>query len=183
MRLSFSVGVVAVAAGLALARPEIPYASLSGGATTINFDSLAGSPTLGAGEVLSNQYAAQGVTFSVPNFNAYASTSIAAISTLQSDPNVIWINQDSGSPNAVGIYVDFSVPVNRAGAWVGGSLNSTFSIAAYNGANLLEGVTHAPERLAAGAGGVPGDRARGGDHQDRVLFDQLRRGELELLHR
>ncbi len=138
------LAVCAGAAGAATARPEIPYASISASATTINFDSLAGSPTLGNGEILAGQYAAQGVTFDVPNYNAYASTSIANLAALQSDPNVIWIDQGGGGGGAlaVGINANFSAPMQRVGVWFGGSGGSTFSIAAYDGGTLLETVTH-----------------------------------------
>ncbi|MFM9995761.1 MAG: hypothetical protein ACKVU4_08175 [Phycisphaerales bacterium] len=140
------VGVVTCAAGVADARPEIPYANLPASATTINFDTMAGTPVLGTGEVLGGQYAGSGVTFTVPNYNAYATNgAIATGSLLNTDPNVIWINQGGGTGGAlaVGINLNFSAPVHRVGAWMGGSSGSTFSIAAYNGTTLLETITHA----------------------------------------
>ncbi len=141
-------GVIA-AAGCAAAAwgwPEVPYASIPGSATHINFDSMVGSPTLGAGEVLGGQYASQGVSFTTPNFNAYATNgAIATLCTINSDPNMVWADQGGGGggASAVGLHATFSSPVSIVGAVYAGSSTGTFSLAVYSGTTLLETVTKA----------------------------------------
>src|SRR5262249_4040764 len=124
LKQAFVAAVMACAVAMTAARPEIPYSSLPAGSATLNFYTMAGSPVLGSGEILGAQYAGQGVICSVPNYNAYATNgALATFSLLQTDPNVVWIDQagGGGGSSAVGIQVDFSVPVRRAGAWMGGS--------------------------------------------------------------
>ena len=138
------VGLLAVgllAGPMAANAAAIGYSSFSG--TVINFDGLAGSAVLGAGEALSNQYSGSGVTFNVPNFGAFASTSIAGDATLNSDPNVVWVNQGGGGGggSAVGIDINFSSAQSQVGLWIGGSLGSTMTLAVYNGNTFLESVT------------------------------------------
>ncbi len=120
----------------------IPYGSFNG--TVINFDGLAGSPTLGAGEVLANQYIGRGVTFTVPNYNAYATNGILATgSSLTSLPNVIWVDQGGGSGGSLaqGMQIKFSTPQFQVGLYFALSHNSTATLAVYNGSTLLESVT------------------------------------------
>jgi hypothetical protein len=125
---------------------SVSYASFSG--TLISFDSLTGSPTLGSGEVLANQFADQGVTFSVPNFNAYASDGVLATdSPLCSLPNVIWVDQGGGLGGSLaqGLYINFSTPQSMIGLYVEGSSNnfstSTFTLAVYDGDTMLDSLT------------------------------------------
>ena len=132
----------------------IAYASISG--TVINFDSLTGSPVLGLGEILAGQFSGLGVTFNVPNFNAYATNGVLATSsTLNTDPNVIWVDQGGGGggASALGMNIDFSTPQSRVGVLFLGSLNSTFTLAVYSGATLLESLTSS---LGPGASGTEG---------------------------
>jgi hypothetical protein len=141
------IGVIGVAfacmlAGLPASAAPIAYGSFTG--TVINFDNLAGATGLGAGEILTNQYAGFGVTFAVPNFNAYANNGLPATSSsLNSDPNVVWVDQGGGGggASAQGMDIFFSTPVSHVGLYFGGSIGSTFSLAAYNGATLLEVLT------------------------------------------
>ena len=133
---------VSLFAGSTVSAAPIGYGSFSG--TVINFDNLAGSVALGAGEILSNQYAGLGVTFSVPNFNAYATNGVLATSsTLNSDPNVIWVDQGGGygGASAVGMNINFSIPQSMVGLYVELSANSTATIETYNGATFLESLT------------------------------------------
>lgn len=120
----------------------ISYSSFTG--TVIDFDSLTGSATLGAGEVLTNQYSSAGAIFSVPNFDAYATNGgLATYSSLNSDPNVIWIDQGggvSGTP-AFGMNIDFSAPVDNIGMYVSNSFTSTTTLSVFNNATLLESIT------------------------------------------
>jgi hypothetical protein len=138
------LGLLAVgllAGPLAANAAAIGYSSFSG--TVINFDGLAGAGGLGSGEALSNQYSGSGVTFDVPNYGAFANTSIAGSATLNSDPNVIWVSQGGGGggAKAVGININFSSAQSQVGLWIGGSLGSTFTLAVYNGNTFLESVT------------------------------------------
>ena len=133
-------------AGVRAQAGTVTYASFSG--TVINFDNLAGSPILGAGEVLTDQFAGLGVTFSVPNFAAYATDGILATgSSLASMPNVIWVDQGGGNGGSLaqGLYIDFSTPQSVVGMFVEGSSNqfstSTLTLAVYSGNTLLESFT------------------------------------------
>lgn len=150
--IGLTTGACLLAGSTASAAP-IGYGSFSG--NVIDFDGLAGSATLGGGEVLSNQFSGLGVTFAVPNFNAFASTSIAGTSSLNSDPNVIWVDQagGSGGASAMGMTINFSTPQSKVGLLLLGSLSSTFTVEAYNGGTLLESLT---STLAAGGVGLEG---------------------------
>lgn len=133
---------------------QISYTSFSG--TVINFDDLAGSPTFRSGEILANQYAGQGVTFSVPNFNAYADNGpLATGSSLTSLPNVIWGDQGGGSGGALaqGMDIAFSTPQFDVGLYFGISSASTATLAVYDGATLIESETSG---LAPGGFGLEG---------------------------
>jgi hypothetical protein len=118
---------------------EVPYGSFSG--AVINFDSLSGTNQIGTGEVLSNQFAAQGVTFDVPNFSAYARIDDFGLS-LNSDPNLIWVNNGGGSggSDALGLNINFNSPQAFVGVYFAGSENATFGLTAYSGGTLLETV-------------------------------------------
>jgi hypothetical protein len=119
----------------------IPYGSFSG--TVIDFDGLAGSSVLGSGEILGAQFASSGVTFDVPNFDAYASTGLLASTSANSDPNVIWVDQGGGGggASAVGMNINFAPAVSEVGLLAITSLNSTATLAIYDGATLLETLT------------------------------------------
>jgi hypothetical protein len=136
-----------VLGGPSASASTIPYGSISG--TVINFDGLAGGFALGSGEVLANQFAGLGVAFNVPGFNAYAENN--PVFAPPSAPNVIWVDQGGGSGN--GININFSTPQSEVGAFLEGSLTSTFTLAVYNGATLLDSVTSS---LAPGGAGLDG---------------------------
>ena len=141
-------------AGVSAQASVIPYGSFSG--TVITFDNLAGSPALGAGEVLSNQYAGLGVTFSVPNWNAYATNGVLDTdSALTSKPNVIWVDQGGGGggSSAQGMDINFSTPQSAVGLLFELSVDSTATLAVYDGASLLESVTSG---LSPGGAGEEG---------------------------
>jgi len=151
------VGAAAVAS-LILVTPAsaipIGYDSFAG--TVINFDGLSGAPSLGAGEILGAQYAAVGVMFGVPNYAAYAATGFLATSTsLNSDPNVVWVDQGGGGGGAfaLGMNVDFSSPQSRVGLFMEGSVGSSFTLQVFSGAVLLETLTSALEPSEVGAEG------------------------------
>lgn len=151
------VGAAAVAS-LLLVTPAsampIGYESFAG--TVINFDGLTGAPGLGGGEILGAQYTALGVTFDVPNYAAYATNGVLAVSTLlNSDPNVVWIDQGGGSggPLALGMNINFSSPQSRVGLFMEGSVGSTFTLQVFSGATWLETLTSG---LAPGGAGAEG---------------------------
>jgi len=120
----------------------IPYSSFTG--TTIDFNSLTSASTLGDGEELHNQFLSYGVTFDVQNFNAYATTGgLASAAQLNSDPTLIWVDQGAGEygSSAAGIKINFSSAQSKVGLWLGGSFNSAFTLAAYNGSTLVDSIT------------------------------------------
>jgi hypothetical protein len=148
--VSFAIAGCLLAGVSAKAGP-VTYASFSG--TVINFDGLRGSPTLGAGEILTDQFASQGVTFSVPNFAAYATDGVLATdSSLISTPNVIWVDQGGGNGGSLaqGLYINFSMPQSVVGMFVEGSSNSfstsTVTLAVYDGSTLIESLTSGLEQ-------------------------------------
>jgi hypothetical protein len=118
----------------------IAYDSFEG--TVVNFNDLQGAYEFGAGEQLGNQYAALGVSFSVPNYGAYASTRIENESSMNSDPVSIWVDQAAGGQsNARGITIDFASAQSSVGLFLFGSTTSTFTLEVYNGDTLLESLT------------------------------------------
>jgi len=139
------VGAAAVACLLVASTVSgMPISYGSFGGTVINFDGLAGLPALGLGETLGAQYAALGVTFDVPNFGAYATNGVLATSSLlNSDPNVVWVDQGGGSEGALalGMNINFSSPQSRVGLYMEGSAGSTFTLQVFAGATLLETLT------------------------------------------
>jgi hypothetical protein len=128
-------------AALSIPNMMVPYESISG--TVINFDDLQGNSSLGSGEILGAQFINLGVTFDVPNFNAYATTGLLANTPANSDPNVIWIDQAGGASGslALGMNINFSPAVSQVELLVLTSLNSTATLSIYDGATLLESLT------------------------------------------
>jgi hypothetical protein len=155
-----AIGFVWVAALAGLLFPPtagaapITYGSFAG--TVINFDALSGAPGLGDGEVLGSQYAAFGVAFDVPNFAAYAvNGSLATSTSLNSDPNVIWVDQGGGGGGdlALGMTIEFAAPQSRVGLFIEGSAGSTFTLQVFSGATWLETLTSALAPSTVGAEG------------------------------
>ncbi len=112
----------------------IGLAGFSGSATVINFDALTGGATLGSGDVVTNQYAGQGVTFS--NATATANTFLATLLPSASAPNAVFVFQGGGG-NLPPLSISFSVPVNRVGLDFGLSVDSFLTMAAYDSSNTL----------------------------------------------
>ena len=102
------MAVLAVAAivdgGLALAVP-IGIDAFSVSDVLIDFDGLAGAPDLTSGEIVTNQFAGQGVVFKNSFGDSRASTSIASIATLNSDPNVVFNEQRSATTDPTQIAI------------------------------------------------------------------------------
>jgi hypothetical protein len=123
----------------ALARPEVGPEAFSVNATLLNFDELDGGTTLQNGEVLSTQYAHQGVVFVNPSYTSRASMIAAILFEENSDPNVIYADQGGGSNNnAPPQEIVFSVPVSRAGFWFGTGPDDTVHLQAWGQSGLLE---------------------------------------------
>ncbi len=139
-------------AGAAAARPEIGPGAFTAGATVINFDNLAGAPNLSTGEILANQYAAQGVAFTNTWGNSRANTSLANLFATNTDPNVIWADQGGGGAVGTTQYqrIAFTVPVNRVGMFFGTSAASTVTLRVFGqGGVLLEELTKTGQPLGA----------------------------------
>ncbi len=143
-----SMGVVVVAAivdsGLALAVP-IGIDAFSASNVLIDFDGLAGAPDLTSGEIVTNQFAGQGVVFNNSFGPSRATTSVASIATLNSDPNVVWNEQGSAAADPTQIeFVElvFSVPTQQLGMLFMTSLSLDFTIEIFGEGNvLLESLT------------------------------------------
>jgi len=135
-------GTMLIAGATSVSAAPITYGSFAG--TEINFDSLSASSSLGGGEALNTQFASSGVTFDTPNYSAHAHNGVLATgATLNSDPNVIWVDQDGGSggSSAVGMNINFSSAQSQVGMWVSSSLGSTVTLSIYSGMALLESIT------------------------------------------
>jgi hypothetical protein len=119
----------------------ISYGNLDG--SVIDFNGMAGSPVLGAGEVLTNQYSNQGVAFNVPNFNAYATDGVLASASGLASRNVIWIDQGGGDggTSAQGMEITFSTPQAAIGLYFEISPMSRATLAVYDGTTMLESIT------------------------------------------
>lgn len=109
-------------------------------AAVIDFDNLVGGPIFG-GELVTSQYAGLGVMFS-DTFagGAHANNTLTGFIAGSSPPNVMWVDQGSGSYSAQYLEIDFSVPVNHISTVFGTSLSGDITLAAYNGATLLGSV-------------------------------------------
>jgi len=118
---------------------QIGQGDFSSSATVINFDNLAGGNSISTGEIVTNQYAAEGVIFNDPNYPARANFSLSSqILTGHSQPNFLFVLQhDGGSGQPLQIL--FTTAQTEVGFFF---LTSTFSdieLTAYDaGNNVLE---------------------------------------------
>jgi len=106
-------------------------------AAVIDFDNLVGGPIFG-GELVTSQYTGLGVTFS-DYFagGAHANNTLTGFIAGSSPPNVLWVDQGSGSYSGQYLEIDFSVPVNHISTVFGTSLSADITLVAYNGGTLL----------------------------------------------
>ena len=154
MKKTICVAMGAILSLSVLHAGTIGVGGFSGSATVINFDGLTGDSCLGCGDVVTNQYAGQGVTFS--NATATANTYLATLLPSASLPNAVFVNQGGGG-NFPHLLLSFSVPVNRVGMDFGLSLDSFFTMAAYDGSNaLLETQNFVGATVPAGLAGFAG---------------------------
>jgi hypothetical protein len=118
-RLSWVVSALIMIVGPATSGVAGPIGpgSFSDAATLINFDNLAGGMSIETGELITTQYAAQGVVFNNPNHDTRANASpIGADAVTSSKPNVAFIfQQGGGKPPGPPQELIFSVPVTRVG--------------------------------------------------------------------
>jgi len=115
--------------------------TISGSAAVINFDELAGGPIF-FGELVLNQYQTLGVTFS-DSFSggAHANNAVGTTIAGSSLPNVLWVDQGSGSASGTFLQISFATFTQHVEALFGTSLNADITMNAFNGATLLDSVT------------------------------------------
>ena len=160
MRFSlFFAGALTVA--LSLHAGSIGPSGFTSGATLINFDDLTGGDCNLCGPSVTDQYAAQGVTFNNPTYPGQdtADDNLTSLVPGASSPNMLYVFQGGliSSPIAQPFQILFSVPVNMAGFVFGSSADSFLEISAYSASDqLLETIdyvgTSAPIGLAGFAG-------------------------------
>jgi len=132
----FDVTVFAVIVGAFPAQAtQIDQSSFSPFATVINFDNLVGGNSISTGEVVTNQYAAEGVIFNDPNYPARANASISSLLvTGHSQPNILFVQQhDGGSGQPLQIL--FTTAEAEVGFFFETSLNSDIELTAYDASN------------------------------------------------
>ena len=101
-------------------------------APLINFDNLTGGTNVLAGDVITTQYASQGIVFFNPDYPVRANASpIASIAATNSDPNVAFVQQHDGT-NGRPLQLQFGTPVSAVGTKFFTSLNSTITLTAYS---------------------------------------------------
>jgi hypothetical protein len=116
----------------------------SAAATLIDFDTLAGGSDILSGEVITNQYAGQGVMFDNPTFTTRANAyPLGSWLVDNSKPNVAFIRQGGGNEgnNVPPQELIFSVPVTMVGMYFATSFDADVTLSVYNGVNLLESLT------------------------------------------
>lgn len=110
--------------------------------TLINFDGLVGGASLGTGELVTNQFAGQGVTFSNTFGGSHAQANLGALAANNSNPNIVWSDQGGGSTVGQYVQLNFAPDVNRVGMWFFLSRSATFTLEIYGtGGSLLESLT------------------------------------------
>lgn len=131
-----------LAASVVLAAPAfaapVGIGAFGPGDTLIDFDGLdGGGPGLENGTIVTNQFAGLGVTFSNSFGNSHADDGLGTLIGTNSDPNVLWSNQDGGASTGESVTLDFSVPVSRVGMDFFLSLGATFTLEVYAAGDVL----------------------------------------------
>lgn len=105
---------------------------------TVTFD----SPTLPAGTPVTNQFAAQGVTFSASPGALFASGNPGAYSSISGFQGS-YLDTFSGGSGGSGVYnISFSNAVTRAGAYYELNQDTSATFAAFNGNVLIESFSY-----------------------------------------
>jgi hypothetical protein len=147
------VAALALSAGGAVAMP-LTRADFSPAATDINFDNLTGGSDIFTGDLITTQYAGQGVTFANPQFDTRANASPLGSSAItDSKPNVAFIMQGSGESgsNVPPEELHFSIPINKVGMSFFLSLGADVTLDVFGiGNTLLESETLTGTAMASG---------------------------------
>jgi hypothetical protein len=127
---------LSVALGLSLALIGTPIH-----ATTIDFDSLIGG-AIGGGEPVTDQYQSLGIIFSDSYAGgASANDTITSLMAGASGPNVLWVDQGSGSLTGQYLQIDFAEAINHVETLFGISRNANFTMEAYGRLGLLGSIS------------------------------------------
>ncbi len=135
--------VVTVLIASSASATAIGPTAIPSGATLINFDTDEANQTItggtcmfgNCGDVISNQYASQGITFSVgAGFTVNANAEHTPYLTGSSAPNVAFVNQGTGSTP---LQIDFSVPVNVVGFRFGTPTDSYLQLEVFDTSDTL----------------------------------------------
>jgi len=112
-------------------------------ALVINFDNLyGGNGTLLGGEPVTNQYAAEGVTFADSSTEgAHATDALGALMPGYTPPNVLWVGQGDGTLSGQFLQISFASSVSSVALLFEISLGANLTMAAYSGSTLVGSVT------------------------------------------
>lgn len=127
------------ATGAAWAAP-VGIGAFSGSEIVINFDSLTGGADIFSGDIVTNQFAALGVTFADATVRANTSLATSAFFATFSPANVAWVDQGGGNGPATPLSIVFSVPVTLVGLDFGSPVTPDgrfLTLAAFNGGGSL----------------------------------------------
>lgn len=112
----------------------------SAGAVTIDFDDLSGGP-IHSGEQVTTQYQSLGVTFADSYIGgAHANSTLGTLIAGSSAPNVLWVDQGSGSRSGEYLGVSFASAIDQVEVLFGTSLSADFTLEAYGASGLLGSV-------------------------------------------
>jgi hypothetical protein len=160
--LRISVGLAAaLSVAASIDASTIQFSDMPANSISINFDNLVGGPCNLCGPSVTNQYAAEGVTFLNPSFPGAdtADTNLTAFMPAASIPNILYIYQGGliGQGVALPFEILLSIPVTKIGFDFGGSAKSYLQLDAYgtNG-QWLETLTFAGKSAPIGVDGFAG---------------------------
>jgi hypothetical protein len=117
-------------------------ADFSPSAQLVNFDNLTGGNSIFTGDVITNQYAAQGVVFNNPDYPMRANASpIGSNAITDSKPNVAFVQQHDGTQGRP-LQLLFDPPVSKVGMQFFTSFGSTITLEAFDsGGHSIESQT------------------------------------------
>src|SRR5262249_6696471 len=95
--------------------------------------------SINTGEVVESQYSSLGILFHNADFQNLANNFPSSAFPGHSLPNMMFVIQGGGSQIGAGpLNIELSVPVNRIGMYVSGSVSVTYTIKVYGASGLLE---------------------------------------------
>jgi hypothetical protein len=138
--------------------PPLAQSDFSAGATTITFDDLSGGSTITTGDIITTQYAAQGITFVNPDDVTRANASLGGAAITSSKPNVAFVGQRLSHPSGERPeQLVFSVPVTQIGLEFFTSNGATITLSVFDVSNmLLESETLTGTNFGSSAGLLEG---------------------------